>query len=175
MINQGSISGSPCTSVRWVPGSTTLFLASHADGTIIIYDVEREDGSFTPLDPNSTPSSSASIIPSHNGSADSTNNSLNPAVEVSPQEWDPLDSIFVTIPPWHPAAISVTAPNASAKPIKAEVAKNPVSHWRLSKNAILGGCFACFNVKSTHEVQILRFLLMFDMSQPYQKTAVYVL
>lgn len=142
MIKQGSISGSPCTSVRWVPGSTTLFLASHADGTIIIYDVERDDGSFTPLDPNATPSSPAGNIPSHNGTSDSTNNTST--VEVSPQEWDPLDSIFITIPPWHPAATSVTALNAPAKPIKAEVAKNPVSHWRLSKHAILGGFFACF-------------------------------
>src|SRR5258705_10432901 len=157
MINQGSISGSPCTSVRWVPGSTTLFLVSHADGTIIIYDVEREDGSFTPLDPNTRPSIPPGNIPSHNDTADSTSNPTNP-VEVSPQEWDPLDTIFVTIPPWHPAASSATA-----KPGKAEVAKNPVSHWRLSKQAILGGLFHLFQyVKLTHESQILRFLLMFD-------------
>jgi WD40 repeat protein len=140
---KGSISGSPCTSVRWVPGSTTLFLASHADGTIIIYDVEREDGSFTPLDPNTTPSS-ASNIPSHNGSADSTNN-LTPPVELSSQEWDPLDTIFVTIPPWHPAATSVNAPS---KLTKAEVAKNPVSHWRISKQAILGGLFYLLQASS---------------------------
>ena len=40
---QGCITTSQCTCVRWVPGSRTLFLASHADGTIIVYDTERED------------------------------------------------------------------------------------------------------------------------------------
>lgn len=120
--------------MRWVPGSTTLFLVSHADGTIIIYDVEREDGSFAPLDPNTTPDN----LPAHNGTADSINNPSTPAVEASPQEWDSLETIFVTIPPWHPAATSASTLSASAKQSKAEVAKNPVSHWRLSKQAILG-------------------------------------
>ncbi|KXN92246.1 putative catabolite repression protein creC [Leucoagaricus sp. SymC.cos] len=50
---QGCISNSPCTAIRWVPASTTLFLVSHADGTIVVYDKERDDGTFTPQDPNS--------------------------------------------------------------------------------------------------------------------------
>lgn len=121
---KGAISGSPCTAVRWVPNSSTLFLASHADGTIIIYDVEREDGTFTPQDPNTYVSSGSSTA-------------LNPGQSSSEaaHEWDPLDSIFVTMPPWHPAA---SAPTNTPKPGKAEAAKNPVSHWRLSRRSILG-------------------------------------
>lgn len=44
--------------------------------------------------------------------------------------------MYVTVPPWHPEA------NASGG-TKADkgVAKNPVSHWRLSKRAVVGACF----------------------------------
>ncbi|KAG8897152.1 hypothetical protein FRB99_008394 [Tulasnella sp. 403] len=40
---QGCISNSPCTAVHWVPGSRSLFLVSHANGTIVVYDKDRED------------------------------------------------------------------------------------------------------------------------------------
>jgi hypothetical protein len=122
------------------------------DGTIIIYDVEREDGFFTPLDPNTAPSVPLGNITTQNSTAESTNSQSIPAVEVLHQEWDPLDTIFVTIPPWHPAAASATALSPPSKPGKSEVAKNPVSHWRLSKQAILGGMFHLFpSVKLTIE------------------------
>ena len=58
---QGRICNSPCTAVRWVPGSPNLFLVSHMDGTMIIYDKEREDGAFTPHEPTSTSSIGASF------------------------------------------------------------------------------------------------------------------
>lgn len=48
---QGCITSSPCTSIRWVPHSTNLFLVSHADGTCILYDKDRDDGSFSVDDP----------------------------------------------------------------------------------------------------------------------------
>ncbi|KAG8532783.1 uncharacterized protein KY384_002661 [Bacidia gigantensis] len=57
-INKGNIiSSSPITEIRWLPGSENLFLASHMDGTLIVYDKEREDAAFTPETPNglSTP------------------------------------------------------------------------------------------------------------------------
>ncbi|KAH9071199.1 WD40 repeat-like protein [Lactarius deliciosus] len=49
---QGRISNSPCTAVRWVPSSPNLFLVSHADGTIIVYDKDRDDGSIYRTAPN---------------------------------------------------------------------------------------------------------------------------
>ncbi|KAJ6618811.1 WD40-repeat-containing domain protein [Mycena sp. CBHHK59/15] len=111
---QGSISNSPCTAVRWVPCSSTLFLVAHADGTIIVYDKERDDGTFTPQDPNVAPTD-------------------------SPKEWDPIDSIFVTMPPWHPVSsgAGLTAPGKVEK-----VAKNPVSHWRVSRRAVVDFVFS---------------------------------
>ncbi|KZO90507.1 WD40 repeat-like protein [Calocera viscosa TUFC12733] len=46
-INKGGcMTTSPVTCVRWVPGHRSMFLAAHADGTINVYDKEREDGNF---------------------------------------------------------------------------------------------------------------------------------
>jgi WD40 repeat protein len=129
-LTKGSISGSPCTAVRWVPSSSTLFLVSHADGTIIVYDTEREDGTFTPQDPNA-PSSDA-------------NTQTQSPTDGTPQEWDPLDNIFVTMPPWHPVTAAGGAMNASGKADKEKVAKNPVSHWRLSRQGVVGMVFERF-------------------------------
>ncbi|KAN0064747.1 hypothetical protein ACQY0O_001804 [Thecaphora frezii] len=49
-INKGgTITTSAVTQVRWLPGSESLFMAAHADGTLIVYDRDREDSSdFTP-------------------------------------------------------------------------------------------------------------------------------
>ncbi|KAF8559707.1 WD40 repeat-like protein [Imleria badia] len=125
---QGSISSSPCTAVRWVPASTTLFLVSHADGTIIVYDKERDDGVFNVPVPT-TQTSTPSFLQSN---SHSSQNQSQPAAE-----WDPLTTMYVTVPPWHPEA------NVSGG-IKADkgAAKNPVSHWRLSKRAVVDFAFS---------------------------------
>ncbi|KAF9019384.1 WD40 repeat-like protein [Hymenopellis radicata] len=101
---RGCISNSPCTAVRWVPSSSTLFLVSHADGTIIVYDKERDDGTFKAEDPSSS------------------------------KEWDPVDNIFVTMPPWHPVS--------GLKTEKEKAVKNPVSHWRVSRKSIVDFVFS---------------------------------
>ncbi|GAC97412.1 hypothetical protein PHSY_004998 [Pseudozyma hubeiensis SY62] len=45
-INKGGcITSSAVTQVRWLPGSENLFMAAHADGSILVYDREREDSS----------------------------------------------------------------------------------------------------------------------------------
>jgi len=102
-----------------VPSSSTLFLASHADGTIIVYDVEREDGTFTPHEPTNSGSNHP----------DSDSSSHEP--------WDPTDSIFVTMPPWHPVSCGGNL-NQNGKAEKEKIAKNPVSHWRISRKAVVG-------------------------------------
>ncbi|TFK42389.1 catabolite repression protein creC [Crucibulum laeve] len=125
---QGAITTSPCTAVRWVPSSPTLFLVSHADGTIIVYDKEREEGTFVPQDPSSP-------------STDPVNGTATSSSEGSSQkEWDPTDSIFVTMPPWHPGSLLV--PSAVGKSEKERAAKNPVSHWRVSRRGIVDFVFS---------------------------------
>ncbi|KAJ8087969.1 hypothetical protein PM082_013520 [Marasmius tenuissimus] len=121
---QGCITSSPCTAVRWVPSSTSLFLVSHADGTIVVYDREREDGTFTPQDPG--PSNPP------------TGSESNPSSEES---WDPMENIFVTMPPWHPVAASNVGPSKSDKD-KAASVKNPVSHWRVSRRSVVDFVFS---------------------------------
>ena len=111
---------------------------SHADGTIIVYDKERDDGSFTPHEPfkrastttptalagpPSQPESSHSSIPSDDAAS-------------SKEEWDPLESIFVTVPRWHPAAGHHGLNLGRSE--KDRTPKNPVSHWRVSKRSIVG-------------------------------------
>jgi len=33
--------------VKWIPGSENLFMASYQDGSVIIYDKEKDDQNFT--------------------------------------------------------------------------------------------------------------------------------
>ncbi|ESK94167.1 catabolite repression protein crec [Moniliophthora roreri MCA 2997] len=122
---QGCITSSPCTAVRWVPSSTSLFLVSHADGTIVVYDREREDGTFTPSEPG----------PSHTNSTGSANGSDSHTS--SEESWDPMDNIFVTMPPWHPVGSG-----AKSDKDKAASLRNPVSHWRVSKKSVVDFVFS---------------------------------
>jgi catabolite repression protein CreC len=127
---QGRISNSPCTAVRWVPSSPNLFLVSHADGTIIVYDKDREDGVFTPQPPTASLASPP---------RQSSNEPNPPSAEADPPtgEWNPLDSIFVTIPPWHPVN-AAGAPAGGGKGDRDKATKNPVSHWKVSKRGVVG-------------------------------------
>ncbi len=45
---QGVINANPVSQIRWIPGSDNLFLAAHVDGSLIVYDKEKEDASFSP-------------------------------------------------------------------------------------------------------------------------------
>ncbi|KAI0064535.1 WD40 repeat-like protein [Artomyces pyxidatus] len=127
---QGRISGVACTAVRWVPSSPNLFLVSHADGTIIVYDKDRDDGVFTaqtPTAPSPSRSPVGSPVP---GTSDTT----------PPGEWNPLDSIFVTVPPWHPMNGAGAA--AGGRSEKEKGTKNPVSHWKVSKRSVVDFVFS---------------------------------
>ncbi|KAL2018273.1 hypothetical protein VTK56DRAFT_1027 [Thermocarpiscus australiensis] len=44
----GIINGSPVSEIRWIPGSENLFLAAHMDGSLVVYDKEKEDAIFSP-------------------------------------------------------------------------------------------------------------------------------
>lgn len=99
---------------------------SHADGTIIIYDKEREDGAFAPQDPTSpTPQET-------NGTPPVSQDDLHQG------PWNPLDNIFVTMPPWHPVTSGTGLNGTSGKADKEKAAKNPVSHWRVSRRSVVG-------------------------------------
>ncbi|KIX96167.1 uncharacterized protein Z520_07945 [Fonsecaea multimorphosa CBS 102226] len=42
----GMINNSAISAIRWIPGSENLFLAAHMDGTLVVYDKEKEDAPF---------------------------------------------------------------------------------------------------------------------------------
>ncbi|CEF76794.1 hypothetical protein SNK03_004723 [Fusarium graminearum] len=44
----GAINGTPVAAIRWIPGSENLFLAAHMDGSLVVYDKEKEDAQFNP-------------------------------------------------------------------------------------------------------------------------------
>ncbi|KAG9235779.1 WD40-repeat-containing domain protein [Amylocarpus encephaloides] len=44
----GIINATPVSEIRWIPGSENLFLAAHMDGSLVVYDKEKEDAAFSP-------------------------------------------------------------------------------------------------------------------------------
>ncbi|KJR80939.1 catabolite repression protein creC [Sporothrix schenckii 1099-18] len=42
----GIIRGTPVSDVRWVPGSENLFMAAFMDGSLVVFDKEKEDAAF---------------------------------------------------------------------------------------------------------------------------------
>lgn len=44
----GIINTTPVSEIRWIPGSENLFLAAHMDGSLVVYDKEKEDTAFLP-------------------------------------------------------------------------------------------------------------------------------
>ena|ERR1700753_1194760 len=44
--------------IKWMPGSENLFLSAHNDGTLVVYDKEKDDAPFVPdenVSPPATP------------------------------------------------------------------------------------------------------------------------
>ena len=118
-----------------MPGSASLFLVSHADGTIIVYEKDREDGPFTPRPPPTGVSPPLSHPQPHvpNPLSLSTGSSGGGGAPSQGEHfeapWDPMDDMFVT--PNH-------AGGAVGLNEKAPPKKNPVSHWRVSKKSTIG-------------------------------------
>jgi WD40 repeat protein len=46
----GMINPSPISKILWLPNKENLFIASHTDGTLVVYDKEKEDAEFVPED-----------------------------------------------------------------------------------------------------------------------------
>jgi WD40 repeat protein len=44
----GVINATAVSDIRWLPNSENLFLASHVDGSLVVYDKEKEDAAFVP-------------------------------------------------------------------------------------------------------------------------------
>ncbi|CZT22939.1 related to WD40 repeat protein CreC [Ramularia collo-cygni] len=44
----GLINSSPISHILWLPNKENLFIAAHHDGTLVVYDKEKEDADFVP-------------------------------------------------------------------------------------------------------------------------------
>jgi hypothetical protein len=44
----GVINATAVSDIRWLPNSENLFLAAHVDGSLVVYDKEKEDAAFVP-------------------------------------------------------------------------------------------------------------------------------
>ncbi|KAK5945957.1 hypothetical protein PMZ80_000096 [Knufia obscura] len=44
----GMINSTPVFKIKWIPGSENHFLAAHQDGSLVVYDKEKEDAPFVP-------------------------------------------------------------------------------------------------------------------------------
>ncbi|KZS90026.1 WD40 repeat-like protein [Sistotremastrum niveocremeum HHB9708] len=125
---QGSISTSPCLSVHWVPTSHTLFFTCHADGTMILFDKEREDGTFTRI----LGSSAQTPKPESEASAD-----IGHSPSDFSSDWDTLSGIIVSTPPLLAAKAGQSGSNNIHSPTgKEKPARNPVAHWKVSRRPI---------------------------------------
>ncbi|POR31494.1 Putative catabolite repression protein creC [Tolypocladium paradoxum] len=50
----GVINNTPVSTIRWIPGSENLFLAAHMDGSLVVYDKEKDDAQFSPEEEGSS-------------------------------------------------------------------------------------------------------------------------
>lgn len=142
----GIITSSRITSVLWLPPSPAyssndnhcnLFLTSHADGTMLVWDKDREDWSgFTPT---AVPSGLSLRNLSGGGGSSKENEWVSSAgdasVAGSESKHAPVSAGSL---PAGMGDIVVSRPAPVDKKGGATTKFNPVSHWRVSKKAITG-------------------------------------
>lgn len=54
----GVINSTPVAEITWIPGSENLFMAAHMDGSLVVYDKEKEDAPFNPEEDSTKPDGS---------------------------------------------------------------------------------------------------------------------
>lgn len=145
----GCVNDSPITNIRWVPGSETLILTTHTDGTCTIFDISREDsvsGSWTPnhgitlkrgengVDGRSDERARAEVdMNMRNGSNLSPNRLAAAAFRPLMKPWDPSSCILVTRPAMQEAANE--GPSGNKKTTWSKL--NPVAHWRVARSCTI--------------------------------------
>lgn len=55
----GLINSSPISFISWLPNKENLFVAAHTDGTLVVYDKDKEDADFVPEDTTAAESGDA--------------------------------------------------------------------------------------------------------------------
>lgn len=89
----GAINGTPVSAIRWIPGSENLFLAAHMDGSLVVYDKEKEDAQFNPEEEavnGNTSGSSGEAIDATNGNTHPNGIRINKSVHSKNQKTNPV-------------------------------------------------------------------------------------
>lgn len=148
----GVITSSPITSIQWLPPTPSfssnenvanIFLTSHADGSIVVWDKDREDWSgFTPTVP-----SAGHAGGKENDFGGNVNGNVNGgSSKTSSGEGSVLEEKHAPVGGQQPAGmgdIIVSKPAQVDKKGQSMTRFNPISHWRVSKKAITGKCSPC--------------------------------
>lgn len=132
----GCINDAPITTVRWLPGSETLFLTTHNDGTCTLFDITREDstpGSWAPisaikLDLGSSEGQEEEqeVLMAQNSTLEGDQQQLQEGTSTTSHSihpWESRTGILVTRP--------ARTGNETQK--KAWMKLNPVAHWRIAR------------------------------------------
>ena len=112
MNKNGMVTSSPVRQIRWVPGHETQFVSAHSDGTVLVWDVERDD-----------PPEGFQKAPS------------DPA-------WDPRASIVVEEPQLQTDSPSGGMLKMGRSKDHSPVLYNPLSVWHVSRRAITDMAFS---------------------------------
>ncbi|CAO3642589.1 unnamed protein product [Cunninghamella blakesleeana] len=136
-INKGGVmNSSSITMIRWIQGSENLFMAAFQDGSIMIFDKEKEDELFNPNDHDKNVS-----ISNNNATTSSSSNHWNyhHSKHTFPSQQQQQPSIDKnhskqSIPK---QTFRITKPST-----KISTKYNPVAHWKLSNQSITAFSFS---------------------------------
>ncbi len=87
---QGIVNGTPVSEIRWIPGSEHLFMAAHMDGSIVVYDKEKEDAIFTAEDDEPMPPPENGDAGDANGVNHAASVQLHKSVHSKNQKFNPV-------------------------------------------------------------------------------------
>lgn len=89
MNKNGVINNTPVSHIKWIPGSENLFLAAHMDGSLVVYDKEKDDGQFSPEEEEQSVNGSESGD-GQNGVKPGTKMHINKSVHSQNQKTNPV-------------------------------------------------------------------------------------
>jgi WD40 repeat protein len=85
--SQGIINATPVSEIRWIPGSENLFLAAHMDGSLVVYDKEKEDLAFLPEENGTTTNGN---LEQTNGNGETAKLHVDKSVHSKNQKFNPV-------------------------------------------------------------------------------------
>ncbi|CAO3644822.1 unnamed protein product [Cunninghamella echinulata] len=141
-INKGGVmNSSPITMIRWLQGSENLFMAAFQDGSIMLFDKEKEDELFNPNDhdKNITTTSnhtSSSTSPPSSSSQWHYHHKYPSSSPLSQQHHSTAGQHY-SKQSTPKQTFRITKPSA-----KISAKSNPVAHWKLSNQSITAFAFS---------------------------------